>query len=52
MKIIAVGWNYLDHNKEMNRTLLPKEPVIFLKPETALLKDHKPFFLPGFFESK
>lgn len=48
MKIIAVGWNYLDHNKEMNRTLLPKEPVIFLKPETALLKDHKPFFLPDF----
>ena len=39
MKIIAVGWNYLSHNKEMNRTLLPKEPVIFFKPETALLKD-------------
>lgn len=50
MKIIAVGWNYLDHNKEMNRTLLPKEPVIFLKPETALLKDRKPFFLPDFSE--
>lgn len=48
MKIIAVGWNYLSHNKEMNRTLLPKEPVIFFKPETALLKDGKPFFLPDF----
>ena len=50
MKIIAVGWNYLSHNKEMNRTLLPKEPVIFFKPETALLKDGKPFFLPDFSE--
>lgn len=48
MKIIAIGWNYLDHNKEMDRTLLPKEPVVFLKPETALLKDGKPFFLPDF----
>lgn len=48
MKIIAIGWNYLDHNKEMNLTLLPKDPVVFLKPETALLKDGKPFFLPDF----
>ena len=45
MKIFAVGWNYLNHNKEMNRALLPKEPVLFMKPDTALLKDGKPFFL-------
>ncbi|MCH5327471.1 MAG: fumarylacetoacetate hydrolase family protein [Coprobacter sp.] len=50
MKIIAVGWNYRQHNKEMNRALLPKEPVIFIKPDSALLKDGKPFFLPDFSE--
>ena len=50
MKIFAVGWNYLNHNKEMYRALLPKEPVLFMKPDTALLKDGKPFFLPPFSE--
>ncbi|MBQ8423241.1 MAG: fumarylacetoacetate hydrolase family protein [Coprobacter sp.] len=50
MKIFAVGWNYLAHNKEMNRALLPKEPVLFLKPDTAILKDGKPFFYPPFSE--
>ena len=50
MKIFAVGWNYLNHNKEMNRALLPKEPVLFMNPDTALLKDGKPFFLPPFSE--
>ena len=50
MKIFAVGWTYLNHNKEMNRALLPKEPVLFMKPDTALLKDGKPFFLPPFSE--
>ena len=50
MKIFAVGWNYHDHNKEMNHSLLPKEPVLFLKPDTAMLKDGKPFFLPPFSE--
>lgn len=48
MKIIAIGWNYPDHNKEMNRTLLPKNPTIFMKPDSALLKDGKPFFIPDF----
>lgn len=48
MKIIAIGWNYIDHNKEMNRSLLPKEPTIFMKPDSALLKDGKPFFIPDF----
>ncbi len=48
MKIIAIGWNYPDHNKEMNRTLLPKDPTIFMKPDSALLKDGKPFFIPDF----
>ncbi len=48
MKIIAVGWNYAEHNKELNRINIPEHPVIFMKPETALLKDNKPFFLPNF----
>lgn len=49
MKILAVGMNYAAHNKELNETLvLPEKPVIFSKPETALLKDNKPFFLPDF----
>ncbi len=50
MKIFAVGLNYASHNKEMKRTFESKEPVLFMKPDTALLKDGKPFFLPGFSE--
>jgi 2-keto-4-pentenoate hydratase/2-oxohepta-3-ene-1,7-dioic acid hydratase in catechol pathway len=49
MKIFAVGMNYADHNKELGTTLLEaKEPVLFMKPDSALLKDGKPFFLPDF----
>lgn len=48
MKIFAVGWNYRQHNAEMQNTALPQEPTIFMKPDTALLKDGKPFFLPDF----
>jgi 2-keto-4-pentenoate hydratase/2-oxohepta-3-ene-1,7-dioic acid hydratase in catechol pathway len=48
MKIICVGMNYASHNKELNNSLVLKEPVIFMKPETALLKDGKPFYIPDF----
>ena len=48
MKIFAVGWNYLNHNKEMNRALLPQEPVLFMKPDTALLRNNDPFYVPSF----
>lgn len=48
MKIIAVGMNYALHNKELGHTLVNQEPVIFMKPDSALLKDGKPFFLPDF----
>jgi 2-keto-4-pentenoate hydratase/2-oxohepta-3-ene-1,7-dioic acid hydratase (catechol pathway) len=48
MKIIAVGMNYANHNKEMHNTLLLSEPVIFMKSDSALLKDGKPFFIPDF----
>ncbi len=50
MKILAVGMNYAEHNKELHNTLLLKEPVIFSKPESALVKDGKPFFMPDFAE--
>ena len=48
MKIIAVGMNYANHNKEMHHSLLLSEPVIFMKSDSALLKDGKPFFIPDF----
>ncbi len=48
MKIICTGWNYAQHNKEMDQAFISKDPTLFMKPETALLKDGKPFFLPDF----
>lgn len=50
MKILAVGMNYAEHNKELNNTLLLKEPVIFSKPESAVIRENKPFFIPDFAE--
>lgn len=47
MKIICIGLNYRTHAKEMGWQL-PEEPVVFLKPDSALLKNNKPFFLPDF----
>ena len=49
MKIIAVGRNYVEHAKELNNPV-PSSPVIFLKPDTAVLKDNKPFYHPDFSE--
>lgn len=47
MKIFAVGMNYIQHNKELDGTLYkPETPVIFTKADTALLRSHKPFFIP------
>lgn len=41
--------NYQQHNEELHgKPFKPEEPVIFLKPDTALLKDNKPFFIPDF----
>lgn len=50
MKIICVGLNYQTHNVEMGRSQsdVPHDPVLFLKPDSALLKDNKPFFIPDF----
>lgn len=47
MKIICIGRNYAEHAKEMNSPV-PTEPVLFLKPETAVLKNNQPFFYPEF----
>lgn len=50
MKIFAVGRNYTEHIKELNNTV-PDAPVIFMKPETALIKNNKPFYFPDFTEN-
>lgn len=47
MKIIAIGRNYPDHAKEMDSPL-PETPIFFLKPDSSLIKNNKPFFLPDF----
>lgn len=51
MKIICVGMNYRLHNKELGESLLEQEnPVIFMKPDSAILRNRRPFFLPDFSE--
>lgn len=47
MKIICIGRNYADHAKELNNAV-PTEPVIFMKPDSALLPKNRPFFIPEF----
>ena len=47
MKIICVGRNYVDHIKELNNKR-PNSPVLFLKPETAIINKKQPFFIPNF----
>jgi acylpyruvate hydrolase len=47
MKIICIGLNYRKHALELGWAI-PDEPVVFLKPDSAILKNNKPFFLPDF----
>ena len=47
MKIICIGRNYVSHVKEL-KNKLSKEPVIFLKPDTSIIKKKDPFFIPSF----
>lgn len=47
MKIICIGRNYAEHAKELNNPL-PKEPVYFLKPDSCIILNNKPFFYPDF----
>ena len=47
MRIFAIGRNYAEHIKELNNER-PDEPVIFTKPDTALLRNNAPFYYPDF----
>lgn len=47
MKILCIGRNYEEHARELKNPL-PPEPVVFSKPDTALLRLNNPFFLPSF----
>lgn len=47
MKIICIGRNYKEHAKELNNPV-PEAPVFFMKPDSALLVNNKPFFHPSF----
>ena len=47
MKIICIGRNYTDHAQELNNSI-PKEPLFFLKPDTAIQPKGHPFFIPDF----
>jgi len=47
MKILAIGRNYADHIAELQNEI-PEEPVIFFKPDTALLKNNEPFYYPEY----
>ncbi|MFP4059565.1 MAG: fumarylacetoacetate hydrolase family protein [Bacteroidales bacterium] len=47
MKIICIGRNYAEHAKELGNKI-PEAPVFFMKPDTSLLLNNKPFYLPDF----
>ena len=47
MKLICIGRNYTDHIKELQNEK-PTDPVVFLKPDTAILLKKQPFFIPDF----
>lgn len=47
MKIFCIGRNYAEHAKELGNEV-PDEPVIFMKPKSALLQSHNPFYYPEF----
>lgn len=47
MKIFCVGRNYVAHAQELGNEV-PEEPIIFMKPKSALLQAHTPFYYPEF----
>lgn len=49
MKIICIGQNYADHVAELGYQI-PQEPVVFMKPDSAILRVNNPFFIPDFAE--
>lgn len=48
MKIFCIGLNYKKHIEEMKHRAYPENPVVFMKPPTALLKNNQPFYYPSF----
>lgn len=50
MKIICIGRNYVDHAKELSNPV-PKKPLVFMKPSSALLVNNKPLYYPTFTKS-
>lgn len=47
MKIVCIGRNYAEHAKELNNPI-PAEPLFFIKPDSAVLRNNEPFYLPDF----
>ena len=47
MRIFAIGRNYVEHIQELNNER-PDEPVIFTKPDTAIIRNNLPFYYPDF----
>lgn len=47
MKIFCIGRNYIDHANELGNEI-PSEPVVFMKPKSALVQGHTPFYYPEF----
>jgi len=47
MKIFCIGRNYIDHIEELKNER-PEEPVIFMKPDSAILRRNRPFYIPSF----
>ena len=50
MKLICIGRNYTDHINELQNEK-PQDPVVFIKPDTAILLKKQPFFIPDFSEN-
>ena len=49
MKIICIGRNYVEHIRELDgNDRIPEQPVFFMKPDTALLRNNAPFYVPDF----
>jgi 2-keto-4-pentenoate hydratase/2-oxohepta-3-ene-1,7-dioic acid hydratase in catechol pathway len=47
MKIICIGRNYVEHIEELKNEK-PNEPVVFMKPDSAILRKNRPFYIPSF----
>ena len=47
MKLICIGRNYVKHIEELGNEK-PESPIIFLKPDSALIKNNEPFYYPDF----